>query len=130
MELKSNDATPKRPEGDRLLNATFVEMDLNEFIAQIKSEESWAENDRNSLTIYKSETLRLVLIGLHPNAELKPHKANGVINVQVLEGKIDFGIADHHSILQKNQMIAVQEGVMHSVKALEESFFLLSLVMK
>ena len=130
MELKSNDATPKRPEGDRLLNATFVEMDLNEFIAQIKSEESWVENDRNSLTVYKSETLRLVLIGLHPNAELKPHKANGVINVQGPEGKIDFGMAEHHRILQKNQMIAVQEGVMHSVKALEESFFLLSLVMK
>lgn len=32
----------------------------------------------------------MVLMGLHPNAELKPHKTNGVISVQVLEGGDSF----------------------------------------
>jgi hypothetical protein len=53
MESKSNEATPQRPEGARLLNAPLVEMDLNGFIAQIKAESTWAESDHNAITIFK-----------------------------------------------------------------------------
>ncbi len=127
MENKSNDATPQRPEGNRVLNAQLVEMSLYEFVDQIKNETTWTDSDRNSVTIFKSETMRIVLIGLHENAELKPHKANGVISVQVLEGKINFITEQQSSQLEKGQMIALQENIIHSVVALTDSFFLLTL---
>jgi quercetin dioxygenase-like cupin family protein len=73
--------------------------------------------------------MRIVLIGLHKNAELKPHKANGVISVQVIEGNIEFTAEDQITSLEKRQMIALQENIIHSVKALTESFFLLTLAM-
>jgi hypothetical protein len=38
MENKSNKATPQRPEGNRVLNAQLIEMDLNKFIDEIKNE--------------------------------------------------------------------------------------------
>ncbi len=129
MENKSNDATPQRPEGNRVLNAPLVEMNLDKFIDQIKNETTWTDSDRNSVTIFKSETMRIVLMGMHENAELKPHKANGVISVQVLEGKINFIAEQQHSLLEKGQMIALQENITHSVIALTESFFLLTLAM-
>ncbi|MBY0543743.1 MAG: cupin domain-containing protein [Sphingobacteriaceae bacterium] len=128
-ENKSNEATALRPEGNRVLNAELVEMNLNQFIEQLKNEITWKESDRNSLTIFKSSTLRIVLMGLHANAELKAHKANGVISVQVLEGKINFSTANQTSTMEKGNMIALQENVTHSVTALNESFFLLSIVM-
>ncbi len=90
MENKSNEATPQRPDGDRMLNAPLVKMDLNNFITQIKQETTWADSDRNSITIFKSDSMRIVLIGLRQNAELKTHTANGIISVQVLEGKINM----------------------------------------
>ena len=126
---KSNEATPLRPEGDRVLNAELVEMNLYHFIDQIKNEKTWQTSDRNSVTIFKSPTLRIVLMGLHENAELKTHKANGVISVQVIEGKIDFSTANKTSRMEKGQMIALQENIMHEVKALTDSFFLLTLAM-
>lgn len=129
MENKSNDATPQRPEGNRVLNAQLVEMSLYKFIDQIKNESTWIESDRNSVTIFKSETMRIVLMGLHENTELKPHKANGVISVQVLEGKIKFITDQQSSLLEKGQMVALQENIIHSVKAVTESFFLLTLAM-
>lgn len=129
MEHKFNEATPLRPEGDRLLNAPLVQMDLNDFIKQIKSESTWAESDKNSLTIYKSDSMRLVLIGLRTGGELPPHKANGVINVQVVTGNILFTTADESISLKTGQIIALQEKILHSVKAIEESFFLLTLCM-
>ncbi len=129
MENKSNDATPLRPEGERILNAPLVEMNLIQSIKQIKSETTWAESDRNSMTIFKSETMRMVIIGLHKNAELKPHKANGVISVQVLEGKIEFTAEQQSTQIEKGQMVALTENITHSVRALTESFFLLTLSM-
>lgn len=129
MENKSNEATPQRPEGDRMLNAPLVEMDLNQFIQQTKEESTWAESDRNSITIFKSDSMRMVLMGMHKNAELKTHTANGVISVQVLEGRINFTASESTVSMEKGQMIALQEMIPHSVLALEESFFLLTLSM-
>ncbi len=129
MENKSNDATSQRPEGSRVLNAQLVEMNLHEFIDQIKNETTWTDSDRNSITIFKSETMRIVLMGLHENAELKAHKANGVLSIQVLEGKVNFITAQQSSIIEKGQMIALQENIIHSVMAVTESFFLLTLAM-
>ena len=129
MGKKSNDATPQRPEGERILNAPIVKMNMNDAITQIKSETTWADSDRNSVTLFKSETMRIVLIGLHENTELKPHKANGIISVQVIQGKIEFTAEQQNTHLEKGQMIALQENIVHSVKALTESFFLLTLAM-
>src|SRR5687768_8927587 len=129
MENKSNQATPQRPEGDRMLNASLVEMDLNKFMQQVKQEPSWADSDRNSITIFKSDSMRIVLMGLHEKAELKTHTANGIVSVQVLEGKILFVTEERTVTLEKGQMIALQQKLPHSVTAIQESFFLLTLAM-
>jgi quercetin dioxygenase-like cupin family protein len=124
---KSNEATPQRPEGDRVLDALLVTMNLNNLMEQTRSEPSWKDSDRNSITIYKSENMRIVLIGLHENAELKTHAANGIISVQVLEGHIKFTIEQQVAELKKGQMLALSKQIPHSVLALKETFFLLTM---
>lgn len=83
METKVTEATPQRPRGARILNADLVQMDLNKIVVQMKEEPSWPASDGNSITIFKSASMRIVLLGLHRNAELKTHQANGVISVQI-----------------------------------------------
>ena len=126
MENKSNEATALRPQGERILNAPLVEMDLNKFIQQIKNETTWKSSSHNSITIFKSEELRIVLIGLHENATLKPHSAHANISVQVLEGDIRFITDSEAVLLCKGQMIALQSSITHSVEAQAESFILLT----
>ncbi|MBS1745707.1 MAG: cupin domain-containing protein [Bacteroidetes bacterium] len=127
MENKSNDATPQRPQGERVLNAALVEMDLNKFIDQIKREVTWKDNDHNSITIFKSASMRIVLMGLHEKAILKTHVASSTISVQVLEGAVKFTGGEQTVPLSKGQMIALQANIPHSVEAEIESFFLLTL---
>lgn len=129
MENKSNEATPHRPEGNRTLDDSLVTMNLNHLMEQVRNEPSWKNSDRNSITIFKSDTMRIVLIGLHKGAELKTHTANGIISVQALEGHIQFTAAPKTVELQKGQMLALHKGIPHSVIALEESSFLLTLAM-
>lgn len=129
MENKSNEATPQRPEGDRLLDATLVTMDLNQFIEQVKNESTWKESDRNSITIFKSDNMRIVLMGLHENAELKTHTANGIISLQVLEGQIKFTTEEQTVTLQKGEMLALHKKIPHSLIALKKTFCLLTVAM-
>jgi len=96
---------------------------------QIKDESTWLESDRNSMTIFKSDILTIVLLGLHKDAEMKTHQANGVISVQVLEGRINFTTEEKTFSLEKGQMIVLHENIPHSVMALEETFFLLTIIM-
>ena len=53
-----------------MLNAPMVEMDLNRFITQVREESTWKDTDHNPPTIYQDEKVRLVLIGMHAQAEL------------------------------------------------------------
>ena len=127
MEIKHNESTDLRPEGSRLLDAPLVNIDLNEYLSTIKSESAWKEKDRNAMTVYKTPGMRIVLIALHKDAELKRHNAEGIISVQVLDGEIKFGTDEAEVLIQAGQMIALHKGLYHSVKAIKESVFLLTL---
>jgi len=127
MLEKSNDSTPKRPEGERALDAPLVTVNLPFYIDQIKKEASWKESDRNAITIFKSRNLRLVLVALHPGAEMARHESPGVLHIQVLEGQVRF-VTDQQTVeLNKNQMLVLHEHIPHSVVAETETVFLLSL---
>ena len=86
MKEKFNEATKQRPQGERTLDASLVTIDLNYFTKQIKDEKAWKESDRNAITVFKTNGMRIVLIALHKNAEMTKHTADGIISVQVLEG--------------------------------------------
>lgn len=124
---KSNDATPQRPAGDRILDAELVVLSLNQAQEQIKSESAWQNSDRNAITLFKNEGLRIVLIALHERAELKAHKAPGIITVQVLEGDIKFKTDKQESDLGRGEMLTLHTGITHSVFALTEAVFLLTI---
>ena len=127
MEEKYNSATTQRPDGDRMIDAALVSIDLSMFIKQIKSEAAWENSDRNAITVFKTNGLRIVLIALHEGAEMATHTANGIICVQVLAGKIQFTAKGQTVELNSGRMLALHELVPHSVLALKESVFLLSL---
>lgn len=127
MEQKSNDATPLRPEGNRILNDNLVEMDLQKYIQQIKSETTWKTGEKNAITIFKFEKMKIVLIGLHDQAELKKHTANAQISVQVLEGEIQFSTEETSVVLTVGKMISLQPLIPHHLLANKESFILLTM---
>jgi len=127
MEEKRNDSTSLRPEGERLLDAKLVRIDLSELNEQLHRETAWLEGDRTAITVFKTDDLRIVLIALHAGAEMKPHTAPGVISVQVLKGKINFATDQHHEDLEPGQMITLHKRIPHHVKAYEDSSFLLTM---
>ena len=126
MEEKSNDATPQRKEG-HLLDAPLVFIDVPAFTAQLKQEPAWKDSDRNTIAVFKTDGMRIVLVALHAGAEMAKHTANGHISIQVLEGQIKFTTGSETVELNTGQMLALHERIPHSVLAIEETTFLLTL---
>jgi quercetin dioxygenase-like cupin family protein len=127
MDEKYNESTPQRPQGDRSIDAALVTIDLPLFAEQIKQESSWKDSDRNAITVFKTNGLRIVLIALHEGAEMTRHTANGIISLQVLEGQLQFNTGTQSVELNKGQMLALHERIPHSVRAIKETTFLLTL---
>ncbi len=127
MEEKFNESTAQRPDGDRMIDAALVSIDLPIYMSQIKGEISWKDGKRNAITVFKTNGLRIVLIALHEGSEMARHTADGIITVQVLEGQIQFNTDQQSVELGKGQMLALHERIPHSVKAIQETTFLLTL---
>lgn len=100
---------------------------MPQFIKQIKEETTWKESDRNAITVFKTNGLRIVLLALHEGAEMARHTAEGIISVQVLEGKMKFNTDKQSVELSKGQILALHEQIPHSVLAIKETIFLLTL---
>ena len=126
MEAKHNESTELRPNGGRLMDAAVVPINVPEFIQTIKSEPAWEKSDRNAMTIYKTNGMRIVLIALHEDAVMEKHTTNGVVSVQLLEGEISFNVNSESFLLKPGQIIALHRNVSHSVAAIKESVFLLT----
>lgn len=128
MELKHNDPTDLRPEGTRLLDAPLVPVDLVKFAEILKDEKTWKSGDRNAITVYKTKGMRIVLIALHEGAVIAEHKAeDGVISVHVLEGQIRFASEAGTVDLNAGMLAALHKGLRHSVTALQNSVFQLTI---
>ncbi|WP_285009264.1 cupin domain-containing protein [Pedobacter faecalis] len=111
----------------RDLDATLLTMDLNLLTDQIKNEDAYLQGDRNAITIFKNQQMRIVLVALQQGTEMKTHTAPGIISVQVLEGQIEF-TADGSAVERTaGQALVLHTGIPHSVKALQPSVFLLTM---
>jgi hypothetical protein len=85
MENKRNEATLNRPEGDRVIDAPYVFINTPEFIRQLMDEEAWQKNDRNSITVFKTSNMTMVLVCLHAKAVLKDNLVDGIVTIQVID---------------------------------------------
>lgn len=126
MAVKSNESTELRPDGDRVLDAPVVPIDIPDFLHQIKHEPAWEKSDRNAMTVYKTDGMHIVLVALHKEAVMEKHTANGIVSVQVLDGELKFTAEGTTHRLAKGHVIALHRNVAHSVVATEESVFLLT----
>ncbi|MET0634885.1 MAG: hypothetical protein ABWZ25_02590 [Chitinophagaceae bacterium] len=125
MNIKYNESTHNRPEGERVLDARFLFSDIPAYLDQLKDEKAWKKRDRNAITLFKSTGLTIVLQTLKKGAEMGENELAGFLTLQVLEGKVDATI--------ESQLVQVTRGVLvlhpqvrHSIQVVEDTVILLT----
>jgi quercetin dioxygenase-like cupin family protein len=126
MEIKRNEATRNRPQGDRVLDAPYVFADLPAFTSQVKDEKTWGKSDRNAITVFKTEGMTITLSALKSAAVIKDNTVKGFLTVQVIEGKIKMDTLEGEIEMNQHEMITFHPGVPHSIEAQSDSVLLLT----
>jgi len=128
MEEKYNEATINRPEGDRAIDSAAILIDIPSFVEQIKNEKAWEENDRNSITVFKSDKMRIIVGALHKNADMQTDHPDNILSVQVIKGKLNVHTKDEVIEVGKDQVLALHEHIPYKIEAAKKTTFLLTLV--
>lgn len=126
MEIKRNEATLNRPKGDRVIDGSYVFIDTPSFIIQLQQEKAWEKNDRNGITVFKSDDLAIVLSAVKAGSELPDNSVDGYLTIQLLHGKVNVATPDGDVILLPNQIITFHPGIHHSVQVIDDSILLLT----
>src|ERR1043165_1903218 len=128
MIEKRNESTVNRPFGERPIDAPAVSIDIPAYAQQIKDEEAWKKNDRNAITVFKTEGMTIVLVALHSGAEVAKKASEGIMSIHLLEGEIKIETENEPVTLEKEHVFAIHKGQPYSLNALKESVFLLTMV--
>src|SRR5665811_197911 len=128
MEEKYNEATINRPEGDRPVDAPVVLIDIPDFIKQLKKEKAWDKNDRNAITVFKNDKMRVILVAMHKKAEMTTEHPENIFSLQVIDGKVKLHTSEKIIEVREEQLFVLHANIPYKVEALKKSIFLLTVV--
>jgi len=126
MENLIIDATYNRPAGNREIDSPVLLIDIPDLTKQLKDESAWKENDRNAITVFKTDKMRIVLVALHKDAAMKTDRPENIFSLQVLKGKVTTEFTSTE--VEKEKIVALHEQIQYSITALKKSMFLLTIV--
>ena len=89
-----------------------------------------AEKLKNHITktLYKSAHLEVFRMVLLAGKVMAAHRVAGEITVQCIEGQVEFTSPSGGVLLRKGNLICLAGGEMHSLKAIEDSSVLVTLL--
>jgi quercetin dioxygenase-like cupin family protein len=112
---------------ERPLDAPLLTFDIPALLTQMKQESAWQTGSRNGITLLKTEGLRVVLVAMHAGTVIPVHKAEGPIAVEVVEGRLVFSAGSRDETLGKGQLLTLQPGIAHGLRAIDECAYLLTI---
>jgi len=125
------EVTMNRTQSERELQlppeATYL-ADLQSMVESLRGEPQYASNGRSGVMLVKGPEMRVVLQAMRPGSRLSEHHAPGPITVHMLEGEIEFSERGTVHVLHAGSLLSLPARIPHSVHAVHESVFLLTLV--
>jgi quercetin dioxygenase-like cupin family protein len=111
---------------DGTMIADLAQFDLLNEIAKAEQQKPWASGIY-SRTLLKKPDLRVVLISMEAAAQIKEHHADGTSSLYVLKGRIRYSTQGQVYDLRVGSFLTLGASIKHSVEAMEESGFLLTI---
>jgi len=84
--------------------------------------------DARTTAIVKSESFEAVRLIVRAGAEIPAHQVSGAITLHCLEGRVLLGLAESALELCASQWVYLDGGAGHSVKGIEDSSLLLTIL--
>lgn len=106
---------------------TLLGFNLPSLITTMKQSYTWANGELNALVLLKSPKKKVILTAMHGGTEIKSYQANDSVTFQIIEGRLQFHIRKDTVILNKGQVMTLDENARYSLSTEEETVFLLTI---
>ncbi len=111
----------------RPLDAALSVVTIEEAAARLRSEQTYRDGDRNTVTLAKNGSLRVQLVALKSGARLHEDDPEGALSVHVIEGSARVSAADSTEHLGKGSLAILAAGQPWEVTADGDALLLVQL---
>src|SRR5689334_12470813 len=109
-----------RQHPEKRFAAPQLSVDLDTVVRKLRSEPHAGERGHRQETLYRHDGYTIALFAFDRFTGLSAHKANGIVNIHVLRGRMKITAAEQPHELRAGQMLILAPGMEHSVAAEEE----------
>jgi quercetin dioxygenase-like cupin family protein len=107
--------------------APMMTFDIVKELDALREQRSWDTRGFAALTLVKYPDFRIVLIAMRAGGHMNEHHVAERISVHTLSGHVEVHLASGTVDLPAGTLLALEEGIEHDVRAVEESAVLLSI---
>jgi hypothetical protein len=111
----------------RSFDPSLIRFDLPSMIENMKHERSWKMGELKSMILLKSPLKKILLTIMHKGMEIRSLQTKDSITFQVIEGEIKLYLGKERIILNKDELLTINENLGFKIFSEEESAFLLTL---
>jgi quercetin dioxygenase-like cupin family protein len=108
------------------LDQPMMAFAIAEEISKIKADQPSTNQGKRSAVLTKNEHVSIVLAVLARGEALQEHQIEGQITVTVVQGAIRFDALNERVRLNAGGLLTLRPGIRHSVEALEDSAFVIT----
>jgi quercetin dioxygenase-like cupin family protein len=101
-------------------------LDIGAAGVDLLGEPEWTGGDRNSRTLFKADTLRIVLTALRAGATMRNEDPDEAVAIQPLQGEVAVRVGSQEIAARSGELVCVGEGQPWEVRASADSLFLLT----
>ena len=99
--------------------------DLVQEIDELRRGHQYESTGHAARTLVKCPELRIVLVVLRRDAELKEHRTNQPVSIHLLSGRIRVALPEYEQAV--SGLLLIEPGVAHALSAVTDSAFLLTM---
>ncbi len=111
----------------RALSEPVIAIDWQEELRSLRASDAYQAADHTAKTLAKHTAMRVILVAMKAGGQMEEHHADSAITVHCLEGHFRFKVAGTTHELTPGHVLVVTERLSHSVAAVDECAFLLTI---
>jgi quercetin dioxygenase-like cupin family protein len=119
-----------RPHPDERFAPSARTFDLAAAADDLLREASVTTHGHRQATLYRHGNSVLALFVFDAGSELREHRTNGTVFIQILQGRMAVRAAGERHELSAGQVLAMAPGVPHDLQAVEASRMLLTVCLQ
>ena len=127
MEIENTGIALSLSGNVRTADTIFSEYDLPDLIDKMKESNSWKRGEMTSKVLLNIPDRQIVLTALHEDTEIDSSQTSGSVTFRIVEGKVFFKSVKESALINKGQVLTLNEQIDYSLTAREETILLLTI---